>query len=139
LTPEMTIALCSLLLSLTLGVVTLVQVARTRRRETVKDTTDEERRIARIEDRMELIWPWFMKELALSQHRPHPGYERRDALIDQFVAWKAGQGPPLSDEELREFVALLARTQMDETAEADDRLNAKLLIRALRMEEEHAR
>jgi|ERR1700722_1332508 len=68
--------------------------------------------VAELNTKIEIPWR-TLEQLAITNaidlHKPHPGAERIDALLDAFIAYSRGEGPFSADDELalRHFLTII--------------------------------
>lgn len=82
-------------------------------------------RVVVVETKVETFWSQVSLNMATILHRPHPGYEERDALIEKL------QAGSMTLDEANELAEMLYRVINDPNEERAERAVSALLVSAL--------
>lgn len=82
-------------------------------------------RVVVVETKVETFWSQVSLNMATILHRPHPGYEERDALIEKL------QAGTMTVEEANKLAEMLYKVINDPNEERAERAVSALLVSAL--------
>lgn len=82
-------------------------------------------RVVVVETKVETFWSQVSLNMATILHRPHPGYEARDALIEKL------QAGSMTEDEANELAEMLYKVISDPNEERAERAVSALLVSAL--------
>lgn len=82
-------------------------------------------RMTKVETKIEIFWKDVCYDAAKILHTPHPENQRRDFLLEQFMAQK------ITRDELAELIMLLKKIIDEKWREMGERTAASNMLRAL--------